>query len=334
MSADPMRLGFAVKLMGRPDLKSNDARKHQSNPHLRVSLGYVRDTLTYLGTIGVRMYRMSSDLAPYLTHPDMPRFHNQVAECRDELAEVGALARKLDIRLSFHPSQYILINSPDPKLTAQSTRDLLAQSEMLDAMGQGPEAVVVTHVGGAYGDRPASRARFAEAYRSLPEPVRRRLVLENDDTRFSSADVLWVHEQTGVPLVFDNHHHWCFNPEGTDEAAALRRFVATWPKGVRPKVHMSSPRTEGRELKKGKAKTLAPPVWTGHADFLHPFELAKFLRMSEGLAFDVMIEAKWKELALLRARADIVRFAPEQAARFGLSAADGGKDDGGADEAE
>ena len=97
------RLGFAVKVLGRPNLKSDDARRWQSGPHLGVSLGYLEAIFDYLSETGIRMYRMSSNIAPYATHPDLPQFHQQIDECREELARVGAKARQLDIRLSFHP---------------------------------------------------------------------------------------------------------------------------------------------------------------------------------------------------------------------------------------
>ncbi|MBX9582997.1 MAG: UV DNA damage repair endonuclease UvsE [Gemmataceae bacterium] len=319
-----MRLGFAVKVLGRSDLKSNDARRWQSNPHLRVSIEYLHAIFLYLARHDVRMYRMSSDLAPYLTHPDLPQFHGQIAEARSELEALGKVARDLDLRLSFHPSQYIILNSPDKKVVTQSVKDLIAQAEMLDIMGQGPEAVLVIHVGGHYGDRAAGRLRWAETYEGLPEPVRRRLVLENDDIRYSAADVLAVHDLTGVPLVFDHQHHWCNNPERLTVRAALEKFLKTWPAGVRPKVHYSSPRTELREVKRknkatGKNETaLIPPIWTGHADFVNPFEFALFLDVAAGLEFDVMLEAKAKDLALFRLYKDLPRYVPEHAARFGL----------------
>lgn len=302
-----MRLGFPVKVMGEPELKSNDARRWQNDPHLRVSLGYLRDILKYLVRKKIGMYRISSDLAPYVTHPDLPQFHGQIAECRAELDEIGAFARARDIRLSFHPSQFVILNSPDPKVVEASTRDLVAQAEMLDLMGLGPEAVLVVHVGGTYSDRVASRVRWAEVFPTLPEPVRRRLVLENDDVRFGPADVLDVHERTGVRLIFDHQHFWCFNPEQMGMRETVERFLATWPAGVTPKVHFSSPRTELREVK-GK---LVPPLWTGHADYVNPFELITFLRLTRGLAFDVMLEAKAKDLALLRLRKDIPQYAPD-----------------------
>lgn len=351
MTERPLRMGFPVKVMGRPGFKSNDTRRWRQAPHLKTSLDYVDAILDYLVEVGIDMYRMSSDLAPYATHPDMPQFHTMVADSDAELAALGRKARALDMRLSFHPSQFVLLNSPDPSLTTKSIWDLASQAEMLDRMGMGPEGVMVTHVGGVYGDREQSRARWIEGYEQCPDHVRRRLVLENDDTRFSAADVLWIHDRCGVPLIFDYQHHWCLNPEGSALRPTLERFVRSWPDGVRPKIHFSSPRTELREIKRrisdkeraalasaGPSKgpltkavvkptsrfktVLMPPIWTGHADFTNPFEFATFMREAAGLDFDVMLEAKTKDLSLLKLRGDLFRYAPDVAKRFGVDAGD------------
>ncbi|NGP17655.1 UV DNA damage repair endonuclease UvsE [Devosia aurantiaca] len=322
--SNPLKLGFPVKVLGNPALKSNDARRSQSNPHLRVSLGYLSDIFDYLVKHQISMYRMSSDLAPYATHPDMPQFHSMVQDCAGDLATIGNRARELGLRLSFHPSQFIVLNSPDPELVRKSIWDLTSQAEMLDLMELGPEAVMVVHVGGVYDDKIAARQRWVETWPTLPEPVRRRLVLENDDLRFSCADTLYVHEHTGVRLIFDHQHFWCLNPEGLDLRDALSSMLATWPSDVRPKIHFSSPRTELRQLarknrKTGKAETVnVAPVWTGHADFVQPFEFISFMRIADGLEFDVMLEAKSKDLALIKLRPDLLRYAPDVAARFGL----------------
>ena len=347
----PLRLGFPVKVMGKPGLKSNDTRRWQKDPHLKCSLEHVDAILDYLAKERLDMYRLSSDLAPYATHPDMPQFHNMVAESDAELAAFGAKARRLGIRLSFHPSQYVLLNAPDPELTRKSIWDLASQAEMLDRMGLDDEAVMVTHVGGVYDDHAASRERWIRGWEQCPEHVRRRLVLENDDIRFSCADVLWIHERTGVRLIFDYQHMWCLNPERLEMRPTLEQFLASWPDGVRPKIHFSSPRTEMREVKQkitakqraagtgartrkgetlkapvkagARVKTvLRPPIWTGHADFTNPFEFATFMRMAEGLVFDVMMEGKSKDISLLKLRPDLLRYAPDVAARFGIHAED------------
>ena len=324
MNGQPLRLGFPVKVMGKPSLKSNDTRRWQKNPHLKTSLEYVSEILDYLARHKIGMYRLSSDIAPYATHPDMPQFHAMVAESDAELRAIGAKAKQLDVRLSFHPSQFVLLNSPNPELTRKSIWDLSSQAEMLDRMELGPDAVLVTHVGGTYGDVRASRARWVETWPTLPEHVRQRLVLEHDDIRFSAADVLWIHGHTGVRLIFDYQHFWCLNPERAEMVDTIRRILATWPGGARPKLHYSSPRTELRAITRRDKETKRlkkvhlPPIWTGHADFTNPFEFTRFMRDCEGLVFDVMLEAKAKDLSLLKLRLDLLRYAPDIAERFGI----------------
>jgi UV DNA damage endonuclease len=123
--------------MGRPDLKSNDSRRALNQPHLKVSLEYVDSILDYLVQSRINMYRMSSDLAPYATHPDMPHFHSMVEDSRYELGALGAKARALDIRLSFHPSQNVVLDTPDPELLRKSVWDSTSRAEMLDLMELG-----------------------------------------------------------------------------------------------------------------------------------------------------------------------------------------------------
>ena len=154
-------------------------------------------------------------------------------------------------------------------------------------------------------------------------------MLENDDVSFDAADVLFIHERTGVPLVFDHQHFCCLNPAGLDLTDVLGRFLKTWPSGVRPKLHFSSPRTEQREMlrrnpaTKRREKVLLPPKWTAHADYCDPFAfIALMRRMPGNVACDVMLEAKAKDLALRRLRSDLARYAPDIAGRFGIAPAE------------
>lgn len=311
------RIGFAVKVLGAPQpLKSNDARRPENEPHLRVSLGYLREIFDYLARIDLSMYRMSSDLAPYLTHPDMPQFHRQLEDCEDEVRALGARAREQGLRLSFHPSQYILLSAHDERVLEASRRDFAWQATMLNWMELSPEAVVVTHVGGVYGDKRAAMERWIRHYEALPEPVRRRIVLENDDTLYSVADVAWIHARCGVPLVYDYQHHMCHNPEQLPLREAMELAVRSWPAGVRPKIHFSSPLTaskqvERRNVKTGKTTSSAQaPDMTNHAEYLNPFEFAWFMEEVGDLDFDVMVEAKGKDLAVLRLRDELAKRRP------------------------
>ena len=297
-----MRFGFACTVLGL-DVRAHDARRPQNNPHLRTSLGYVAQILRYIHPLGIRMYRLSSNIAPYYTDLTRPQFGGQLDEAVDELAAVGALARQLDIRLSMHPGQYTVLNSPDARIVEAARRELAYATGVLDRMGQPDSAKVILHIGGVYGDKPAALARWIDRYAKLPERVRARLVIENDDRLFSVGDVLAISRATGAPVVFDNLHHALNPTPGLPERAALAACLATWPAGQTPKIHYSDRRTEPVAVKgKGGAVRLAAPARGAHADYVDPAGFAAFLAAATpGLPdFDVMFEAKAKDLAVRR----------------------------------
>ncbi len=304
------RLGFAVKVLGDGGLPSHDTRRWQSGPHLRVSLERLRAIFAYLDRHDIRMYRMATALAPYASHPELSQFHRQVEECADELAEFGALARELDLRLSTHPGPYTVLNSEDDAVRAAAVHELEVQAAILDALGLDPEAVVVLHVGGGAGGVAAAADRFARGFDALSERARARLVIENDDRVFGIAAVEPLARRLGVPVVFDPHHHRCHDPDRIPDADALALALDTWPEGVTPKTHFSSPRLDIGEVRKrvGRRVERRPvlPQLRQHADLVDPASFEHFLSLLEGRAADVMLEAKGKDLALLRLREHLV----------------------------
>ncbi len=302
-----MRLGFAVKVLGAGGLPSQDTRRWQSGPHLKVSIEHLHAVFAYCADQEISMYRMTASLAPYATHPDFPQFHRQVEESLPELAELGAAARAQDLRLSTHPGQYIVLNSVDERIVAGASRDLELQAQMFDAMGLGPEAVVNIHVGGAPDGVRAGIERFEAGFERLSEAAQRRIVVENDDRTYALVDVLALSERIGRPVVWDILHHFCHDPVGIPNDEALRLAAATWPEGVVQKIHYSSPRTNTEERKKKVGRRVerstALPQLRAHADLIDPIGFEDFLRRTAaGLELDVMLEAKAKDLALLRLR--------------------------------
>jgi UV DNA damage endonuclease len=249
------RLGFAVKVLGNGGLPSHDTRRWQSGPHLRVSLERLGSVFDYLEEVDVRMYRLASGLVPYGSHPELPQFHDQVGECTAELAALGERARVADLRLSFHPGQYVVLNSENPEVRRAAARDLELQAAVLNAMGLDEEAVVVLHVGGGAGGTEAALDRFRAGFEQLGERARARLVLENDDRRFGLADVLALSERSGEE--------------------------------------------RGRRVER---RLVLPPL-RAHADLIDPVSFETFLSgPAAGLELDVMLEAKAKDLALIRLR--------------------------------
>jgi UV DNA damage endonuclease len=308
-----MKLGFAVKVLGDGGLPTSDNRRWQSEPHLRHSLDMLHGVLDYCERNEIGMYRFSASIAPYATHPDLPQFHDQVEECYGELAAFGARAREVGVRLSTHPSQYIVLNSENPVTQASAIRDVELQAEILDAMGAGPEAVCILHVGGAAGGHEAALERFERGFEQLSEAARARLIVENDDRTFALVDALEVHRRTGVRVVWDILHHHCVDPERISDREALTLALETWPAGQTPKIHWSTPRTAMEERKKKVGRRVerswALPPLRAHADMVDPIAFEQFVtRTADGLRdFDVMLEAKAKDLALLRLRDQLAR---------------------------
>jgi UV DNA damage endonuclease len=304
------RLGFAVKVLGDGGLPSHDARRWASGPHLRHSLQNLAAIVAYLERHDIRMYRMATALAPYASHPDLPQFHDQVHECAAELADLGATVRARAIRLSTHPGQYTVLNSERADVQAAAIAELEVQAALLDAMGLGPEAVVVLHVGGRSGGVDAALERFVAGFEQLSERARARLVVENDDRSFGLADVLRLAERTGLRVVWDILHHRCHDPARISDRDALAAALATWPEDQTPKIHFSSPRldVEVRSVRSGRRveRRLVLPQLRAHADLIDPIGFEAFLRNAPaGRDFDVMLEAKAKDLALLRLRGQL-----------------------------
>lgn len=311
---DKPALGFSIRVFGR-ELPSHDARPWPAEASLSMSLACVRDIMLYLRANGIHMYRLHSGVLPYSSERTLAELLQEIAYCHSQLAEVGALARMADIRLSFHPYSAIVLNALNEEQAQCSSERVTALAALLDAMDLGPEAVIVLHVGGVYDDPQRARERFVRRYEALPPQVKERLALEQDDRRFSHADTRWIHERCGIRLLFDNLHHLVLNPEGVPPHSALAYCLATWPPGVRPKIHFATPRTEMR-LIEGTSR-IKVPTWTEHSDFVNPFQFIAFLReMGELPPFDIMLEAKARDLALLKLRQDLARFAPDLAAHL------------------
>lgn len=324
-----MRLGCGAQVVGRPGLHGYSGRPGHHAPHLSVSLAHLQTVLRYLKSVGITMYRLSPDLAPFATHPDYPHLHHQLEECADELAAVGAWVRTQAMRLSFHAPSTVALATVETAIADQSRQQLRLLAQLLDAMALDREAVVVVHTGGLAGGADAAIDRWVAAWDLLPPSVQARLALEHDTIGASLGVALRIHAVTGVPVVFDHLHWLLHNPEGYDLGEALGLALATWPTTVRPKVHFASPRTElrvalkavetppegQRRVGRRRRWVLSPPRPGHHSDLIHPWEFARFVEAAAGLRdFDVLLEAKASDLAVLRLREDLARYVPAVAA--------------------
>lgn len=205
-----MRIGYACMTVGVPGTQQRtctlkNASQTQLQALTRANLSALDHMLDYNRRHGIRLLRISSDIVPFASHPQIT-FHWEKIFTQ-ELTALGEKARHAGIRLSMHPGQYTVLNSPDPGVVERAVADLTYHCHFLDALEMGPECKIILHVGGAYGDKKAALSRFIANYHQLSNAICRRLVMENDDKIYSIEEVLQLGKSCGIPVVFDNLHH-------------------------------------------------------------------------------------------------------------------------------
>ena len=242
----------------------------------------------------IKFYRMSSDIFPWSSEYEFEELPD-INTIKRVLNRVGLYAVNNGHRLTFHPGPFCCLASPNHSVVEKTCKELNNHSKIFDMMGFPPSHYnkINIHVGGTYGDKEKTAARFVENFlRSggLEENTRKRFTLENDD-KASMWSVREIHEKiyphTGIPIVFDYHHHR-FCDGGLSEKEALELAASTWPNDIDPVVHVS----ESRAAEQGDPK-IRPQA---HSDFIEK-EVNSY-----GQRHDIMLECKKKELALLRLR--------------------------------
>ena len=230
-------------------------------------------------------FRITSDLVPFASHPI--NCFDWINHFQDQFEKIGSLIRENDIRISMHPDQFIVINSPDEGIWERSTTELLYHAQVLDALDLDTTAKIQLHIGGVYGNKTKSIDRLAIRFKKLPDTIQRRLVIENDDRLYTASDCLTVSAKTDIPVLFDTFHH-SVNNSGETVAKALYQCSKTWQTsdGV-PMVDYSS---QAPGERKGN-----------HAESLDPEHFSTFLSNTRDSDLDVMLEIKDKEASALTA---------------------------------
>lgn len=241
------------------------------------------DSLEFCRANGIGCFRVNSQILPVKTHPlagyevkDLP----ESTQIRKAFRSCGEFAQEHNIRTCFHPDQFVVLNSPRQDVVTKSVQELKYQAEVAEWINAD---VINVHGGGAYGDKPAALEVLTRKLKRLPNSVRTKLTLENDDKVYTPRDLLPVCNETGIPLVYDVHHHRC-NPDEMTVEDATEAALATWDR--QPMFHISSPK-EG---------------WSGpkpnrHHDYI---DVEDFPACWKGLNVTIEVEAKAKELAVLR----------------------------------
>ena len=286
-----MSIGYACLTLGvwNTDLKTcmiKNADEARLTSLIACNLDALERMIDYNIKNGIRMFRISSDIIPFASSPV-----NKIPWAdtfSERLSVIGRKIRQSGMRVSMHPGQYTVLNSPNETTAGNAVLDLRYHTAFLDSLQVDATHKIILHIGGAYDDRPSAIKRFAQGYHALDDRIKARLIIENDDRIYNIREVLDIGLNNRIPVVFDNLHHQT-NP--CEETAGYADWISicaqTWqPADGRQKIHYSQ--TDPR--KKPGAHSLS-------------IEIDEFLRFYNALHEpkpDIMLEVKDKNISAVK----------------------------------
>lgn len=236
----------------------------------------------------IYMFRISSDIVPLGSH-EINTF-DWALYFKEKLKEIGVYARENKIRLSMHPGQYIVLNSPNEEVVNKSVLDLEYHCKFLDSLNIDYTNKIILHIGGVYGDKSSAKERFINNFQRLSLSLKKRLVIENDEKNFSIDDVLEISHSINIPVIYDNLHNICYGDNNYSINEIYRKVITTWkPEDGSMKVHYSQ---QAEEKKKGSHSST---IFTN--DFLNYYNNVKEFDP------DIMLEVKDKDVSAIKCTA-------------------------------
>lgn len=285
-----IRLGYACLAVGVPGTEQKSCiMKNASTERLMdlfwTNLNALENIIHYNIRMDIRLFRISSGLIPFGSSPvnSLPWWDMYSSW----LETIGNKIKAYGMRVSMHPGQYTIINSPDEQIVQRSIEDLNYHARVLDSLCLAPEHKLILHVGGIYNNKTLAAERFVMNFQRLPEAVRNRLVIENDDKCFTAGDVLEISQKLQVPMVYDTLHN-LVNPCDADRSDAnwIDLCRSTWLEKDGPqKIHYSQ-----------QAFGKSPG---SHSESVDPEQFLHFYETIKNRELDIMLEVKDKNLSVL-----------------------------------
>ncbi len=284
-----MRIGYACLTLGVQNTNfrtctlknATDERLYELIGH---NLNSLKNILLYNAENGIRLFRITSDLIPFGSSPanklDWPKLF------KDEFDALGHIIKENKIRVSMHPGQYTVINSPTPDVVSRAVDDLIYHTKILNALGTDSSSKIILHVGGVYGDKDSAISRFNNTYKNLDSEIKKRLIIENDDKSYTIGDVLKISQAMDIPVVYDNLHNEVNPYEDKPHSHWIDECSKTWRKSDGDqKIHYSQ-----------QDKTKSPGAHTQTTDH------NKFLNFIRDISqdVDIMLEVKDKNLSAVK----------------------------------
>ncbi|KXZ39244.1 UV-damage endonuclease [Alkalithermobacter thermoalcaliphilus JW-YL-7 = DSM 7308] len=285
-----MSIGYACITIGiNENLKGcilKNATEDNLNQIIKHNLEVLDKQIQYNIDNNIRLFRISSDIIPFGSHQvNTIKWWDTYKE---RLLEIGEKIKKANMRVSMHPGQYTVLNSPNEEVVKKSIQDIEYHTKFLDSLNVDTSCKVVLHIGGLYKNKKEAIDRFKQNYKFISDIAKRRLVIENDEKSFNIQDVLEIGTQVNIPVVFDNLHHNINKvcDEKTD-SYWIDQAKATWKKyDGKQKIHYSQQKIGGKI--------------GSHSDTIEVVKFVEYYKNINGNNLDIMLEVKDKDLSCIK----------------------------------
>lgn len=286
-----MSIGYASRVIGTEHMTMKSCKLKNATYDRLVTL--IEQNLSSLETIldynhnnEIELFRISSDIIPFGSSiassiPWQEQFKHQ-------LTAIGDKIKHCNMRVSMHPGQYTVLNSPDRSVVKRSIEELSYHASFLDSLGMDSTHKIVLHIGGVYGEKKAALLGFMKHYLDLDSSTQQRLVLENDDKFYHIGDLLELSAQLGIPVVYDTLHNQINCCDQTkNNVYWISQCQATWKtRDGRQKIHYSQ---------QDKSKQAG-----SHSKTIEINEFLDFYTSLEDDKPDIMLEVKDKNLSAIK----------------------------------
>lgn len=287
-----MSIGYACLTVGVPNTGFRTCRKANATEEklkelIHFNLNSLENLIDYNIKNNIKLFRISSDIIPFGSSPVNTLTWWELF--KPQFEQIGSKIKSSGMRVSMHPGQYTVLNSPDEDVVSRAVEDLNYHTRFLDSLGVGPAHKIILHIGGVYQEKEKAMERFVKSYQTLlSEAIKKRLVIENDDRSYTVSEVLMISQATGAPVIYDNLHNAINTSDITkDDTYWIELTRKTWkPEDGRQKIHYSQQSPMNRIGAHTQTIAIEPFL-----DFYHQVS-------REDL--DIMLEVKDKNLSAVK----------------------------------
>lgn len=284
-------IGFACLANGVDHSDYKTIRKaNLTDEKLKDIISYNLDSLeniiNYNIKNNIKLFRISSDLIPFGSSP-VNKINWEII-FKDKFKTIANKIKLGNIRVSMHPGQYTVLNSPNDEVVKRAIADLDYHAKILELLETDFSSKLVLHIGGIYGDKDSAIKRFIKNFSRLSDNVRKRLVIENDDRSFNILDVLKIGEQINIPVIFDNLHHEINPPQikKTDHEWINLCKLTFKSEDGRQKIHYSQ---------QDVSKQIG-----AHSKTINPKKFLTWFKTINSENIDIMLEVKDKNISAIK----------------------------------